>query len=90
MDRLEVVPSLLEKRCQEVDTHVDVLSELLLSHGLVADGDGHAGDLLQLEFDGGAGVVNLGAEVLVVGDHLGEHTNTVEDGSEHGGDLLDK
>jgi hypothetical protein len=90
MDSLEIVPSLLEEGGQEVNTHVDVLSELLLSHGLVTDGDGHAGNLLELELDGGAGVINLGAEVFVVGDDLGEHTNTVEDGSEDGGDLLDE
>ena len=51
MDSLEIVPSLLEERGQEVDAHKDVLSELLLSHVLVADGDGHAGDLLKLELD---------------------------------------
>lgn len=90
MDSPEVVPALLEEGGEEVDAHEDVLSELLLSHVLVADGDGHAGDLLQLELDAGAGIVDLGLEVLVVSDDLGEHTNTVEDGSEDGGDLLDE
>jgi len=90
VDRPEVVPSLLEEGGEEVDTHEDVLSELLLSHLLVADSDGHAGDLLELELDGSAGIIDLGSQVLVVGDDLGEHTNTVEDGSEDGGDLLDE
>jgi hypothetical protein len=90
VDRLEVVPSLLEEGGKEVNTHKDVLSELFLSHLLVADGDGHAGNLLKLELDGGTGIINLGSEVFVVGDDLGEHTNTVEDGSEDGGDLLDE
>ena len=90
VDRLEIVPSLLEERGEEVDAHADVLSELLLSHLLVADADGEAGDLLELELDGSAGVVDLGSQVLVVSDDLGEHTNTVEDGSEDGGDLLDE
>jgi hypothetical protein len=90
VDALEVVPSLLEERGQEVDSHEDVLSEFLLGHLLVADGDGHAGDLLELELDGGTAVVDLGAEVLTVGDDLGEHADSVQDGSEDGGDLLDE
>ena len=90
VNRPEVVPSLLEEGGEEVDTHEDVLSELLLSHLLVADSDGHAGDLLELELDGSAGIIDLGSQVLVVGDDLGEHTNTVEDGSEDGGDLLNE
>ena len=90
VDRPEVVPSLLEERGEEVDTHEDVLSELLLGHLLVANGDGHAGDLLKLELNGGAGVVDLGSEVFVVGDDLGEHTDSVKNGSEDGGDLLDE
>ena len=90
VNRPEVVPSLLEEGGEEVDTHEDVLSELLLSHLLVADSDGHAGDLLELELDGSAGIIDLGSQVLVVGDDLGEHTNTVEDGSLDVGDLLDE
>jgi hypothetical protein len=90
VDRLEIVPSLLEEGGQEVNTHEDVLSKLVLAHLLVADGDGHAGDLLKLELDGGTGIVDLGSEVFVVGDDLGEHTDSVKNGSEDGGDLLDE
>lgn len=53
VNRPEVVPSLLEEGGEEVNTHKDVLSELLLSHLLVSNSDGHAGDLLELELDGG-------------------------------------
>lgn len=90
VDTLEVVPSLLEEGSEEVDTHADVLSEFLLGHLLVADGDGEAGDLLELELDGGAGVVDLGSQVFVVSNDLGEHTDSVKNGSEDGGDLLDE
>lgn len=51
MDASDVVPSLLEERGEEVAAHQDVLSELVLGHLLVTDGDGHAGDLLELELD---------------------------------------
>lgn len=90
VDTSEVLPSLLEERGEEVDSHQDVLSEFILRHVLVSDGDGHAGDLLQLELDGGAAIVDLGSEVLVVCDDGGEHTDSVKNGSEHCGDLLDE
>ena len=90
MDGLDVVPALLEEGSQEVETHEDVLSEFFLSHGLVTDGDVHASGLLKLELNAGSGIINLGLEVVVVGDDLWEHTDSVEDGSEDGGDLLDK
>jgi hypothetical protein len=84
------VPSLLEEGGEEVDTHEDVLSELLLTHLLVTDGNGHAGNLLKLELNGGTGIINLGFQVFSMRDDLGEHTNTVENGSKDGGDLLDE
>lgn len=90
VDRLKIVPSLLKEGSEEVHTHEDVLSEFVLRHLLVTDGNGHAGDLLELELDGGTGIIDLGSEVFVVGDDLGEHTDSVEDGSEDGGDLLDE
>ena len=90
VDTLEVLPSLLEEGDQEVDTHKDVLSDFFFSHGFVTDGDVQACGLLQLELDGGSGVVDLGSQVFVVGDDLGEHTDSVKNGSEDGGDLLDE
>lgn len=90
MDGLEIVPALLEEGSQEVESHEDVLSELFLSHGLVTDGDVHAGGLLELELNGSSGVIDLSLEVIGVSDDLGEHTDSVEDGSENGGDLLDE
>ena len=90
VDTLEVVPSLLEEGSQEVDTHADVLSELFLSHLLVADGDCEAGDLLELELDGGTGVIDLSLQVFVVSNDLREHTDSVKNGSKDGGDLLDE
>lgn len=90
VNALEVVPSLLEEGSQEVNTHEDVLSELFLSHLLVTNGNGHAGNLLKLELDGSTGIIDLSSEVLVVSDDLGEHLNLVEDGSKDDWDLLDE
>ena len=45
------MPAFLEEGYEEVDTHQDVLSKLLLAHGFVTNGDVHANCLLQLEFD---------------------------------------
>jgi hypothetical protein len=90
IDRLYVLPSLFEEGDQEVDSHEDVLSELVLVHAFVSDGDGHAGDLLQLELDVGSGVVDLSSQGFGVGDNLREHTDSVEDGSQDSRDLLDE
>ena len=83
-------PSLLEEGGEEVINYKDALSELQLSHLLVTYDDGHEGDLLELELDGSTRIINLGSQLLVVGDDLREYSNTVEDGSEDGGDLLDE
>ena len=90
VDTLEIVPSLLKERDQEVDSHKDVLSELLLRLALVTDGDVEAGGLLKLELNGSSGIIDLDSQVFVVGDDLGEHTDSVKNGSEDGGDLLDE
>ena len=90
VDTLEIVPSLLKERDQEVDSHKDVLSELLLRLALVTDGDVEAGGLLKLELNGSSGIIDLDSQVFVVGDDLGEHTDSVKNGSEDGRDLLDE
>ena len=46
-----VLPALLQEGDQEVDTHVNVLSELLFSEGEGSDGSTHAKNLLKLESD---------------------------------------
>lgn len=51
MDSLDVVPSLLKERGQEVETHKDVLSEFFFGHGFVTDGDVHASGFLKLELN---------------------------------------
>lgn len=59
MNGLKIVPSLLEEGDQEVDSHEDVLSDFFFSHGFVSDGDVHAGGFLELELNGGSGIVDL-------------------------------
>ena len=81
MNGSQVLPSLLQKRDQEVDGHEDVLSELVFSQVLVSDGDGHTGDLLQLELDAGSGVIDFLSQGFLMGNNLREHPNFVEDGS---------
>jgi hypothetical protein len=66
------------------------LSEFFFSHGFVTDGDVHAGGFLKLELDGSSGIIDLGLDIVVVGDGLGEFTDSVKNGSENCGDLLDK
>lgn len=72
MQRLDVLPVLLEKRDEEVDAQHHVAEHLILSHLDVANSDTQAEDLLQLELDGRTDLSDLVAEVLSVGDGSGE------------------
>jgi hypothetical protein len=88
--RANVLPVLLKKRDKEVGGHHDLGGELVLGHLDVANSDGHAENLLKLELDGGSHIVDLGVEVLVVGNGGGELTSLGELGSEKSGNLLDQ
>lgn len=59
VDTLKIVPSLLEEGNQEVDSHKNVLSDFILSHLFVTDGDVHAGNLLKLELNAGSSIIDL-------------------------------
>ena len=72
VERLHVLPVLLQQGDEEVHGQVHVLSQLLLSHLHVADGDVKAENLLHLELDGGLEVEDLGVQVVRVGHQRGE------------------
>jgi len=63
-----VLPALLQKRDQVVDGQHDVGHQLLLGHTDVANGNTHAQDFLELEFDGRLDLINLGAQVIRMRD----------------------
>jgi hypothetical protein len=90
VERLDVLPVLLEQGDEEVDGEPDVLAELVLREADVADAETHAQHLLELELDGGAGVLDLGLEVVVTGDETGELAGLVKTGAEDPRDLLDE
>ena len=90
MDSLKVVPLLLEERSKEVETHGDVLSELLLSHFFVTDSDVKVGNFLELPLNGSSGIVDLLLDWLSVRDWLREHTNSRKNWTENGWDFLDE
>ena len=72
MEGLDILPVLLQQRHEEVHGKMDVLSQLLLSHLNVADGNIQAKNLLHLELDGGLQVEHLRLDVIGVGDQAGE------------------
>ena len=80
----------LKERSKEVKSHNDVLSELLISHFLVTDGNVEVGNLLQLPLDGSLNVIDLLLNRLVVSNWLREHTNSVKNRTENNRDLLDE
>ena len=75
---LHVLPVLLEEGDEEVDGGLGVDEDLLLGLLDVADGDGEAEHLLELELHLGADGVHLVLEGLVVGAEGGELTGLVE------------
>ena len=54
-----ILPVLLEQGDQEVDGVHNVGTDLSLGHADVANSDGHAQHLLQLELDGRLGLIDL-------------------------------
>ena len=72
VEGLDVLPVLLQQRDKEVHGQVDVLSQLLLGHLDIADGNIQAENLLHLELDGGLQVEHLCLNVIGVGDQAGE------------------
>lgn len=75
------MPSLLQEGNQEVKAQQNVLSDFFFGLFLVGNSDGQAGNLLKLELNGGSGIVDLLSQTFVVRHDLGEHTDSVEDGS---------
>ena len=75
MEGLDVLPVLLQQGHQEVHGQVDVLSQLLLCHLNVSNGNVKAENLLHLELDGGLEVEHLGLDVIVMGDEGRELTS---------------
>ena len=72
VEGLDVLPVLLQQGHQEVHGQVDVLSQLLLCHLNVSNGNVKAENLLHLELDGGLEVEHLRLDVIGVGDQTGE------------------
>mmetsp|Transcript_4006 Transcript_4006/g.11488 ORF Transcript_4006/g.11488 Transcript_4006/m.11488 type:complete len:231 (+) Transcript_4006:182-874(+) len=89
VQRLDVLPLLLQEGDQEVDRHLDVDKELLVGHADVPDGDTHAQDLLELVLDRGPDLRDLGLERVVVGDEGRELSGLVQSRSEQTGNHLD-
>jgi len=88
VDRLKVVPSLLEHGDQEVEGHHDVSLEFLVVHIGTTDGASHVGNFSKLELNGRSGISDGGGEGLVLGNNGGEHLDSVKNGSDNNGDSL--
>jgi len=90
VQRLDVLPVLLEQGHEEVDGQVEVLDQLILAHSHVTDGNGQAEDLLHLELDGALEFGNLVHHVFRVGEQSGEFTRLGKTGTQQSGDLPDE
>jgi hypothetical protein len=66
VQNLDVLPVLLEKRDQEVDSELYVEGDITRGHGDVGNSQRHAHNLLHLELDGGLGGIDLLLQVVVL------------------------
>ena len=83
-----VLPSLLHEGDEEVDGHGEVLSDVVLASLNISDGSAEAGSLLGLELDGVLEFVDLGSDLLSLGEGDGEETHLDQDVTEQLGGLL--
>lgn len=90
VERLDVLPVLLEQRDQEVDGQHDVSNQLVLSHLDVANSNTQAKNLLELELDGGTDFIGLDGQVIVVRHSSGELADLVETRTQETRNLLDQ
>jgi len=90
VERLDVLPVLLQEGDQKVDSQVDVGEKLSLSHLDVTDGNTEAESLLELELNLALQLIALLEDVVGVGEEGGELSSLVKTGPEKTGDLLDQ
>ena len=90
VQRLDVLPVLLQQRDEEVDGQHDVGHKLVLSHLNVANGNTETQHLLELELDGGLDLVHTLLEVVRVRHGRRELARLRETGAEQTRDLLDE
>lgn len=79
--RLDILPMLLQKRHQKVDSQNGVRGNLVLGHVDMSNSHRHAQDLLQLELDGRLELGDLRAHVVAGGKKGGELARLVEAGT---------
>jgi len=90
VERTDVLPVLLQQGDEEVDGKHNVAEQFFVFHVDVTDGHTEAEHLLQLELDGGADFVDLGNQVVGVGDWSRELASLVETWTQQTWNLLDK
>ena len=90
VQRLDVLPVLLQQGDEEVDGQHDVGNQLIFSHVEVTDSDTKTEHLLQLELDGSTDFVGLIGQGVVVRDGRRELTDLVETRTQKTRDLLDQ
>jgi len=89
VQRLDILPSLLQERDEEVDGHLDVDGQVLRLEGDVADRNADTQNLLELELDGALEVVDFLFHVLGVGDEDREFVRFVQMRTKQTGNLTD-
>merc|ERR1719312_5955 len=90
VQRLHVLPMLLQQTHQEVHGQMNISHELVLCHGHVANSHGETEHLLHLELDGRFQVSYLHFKIVAVSHKSGELASLVQPWAQKPGNLLDQ
>jgi hypothetical protein len=90
IERLDVLPMLLQQRNKEVNGQHDIGNQLVFSHFYVTNSNTQTEHLLKLELDGSTDLIGLISQGVTVRDGGRELTNLVETRTQETGNLLDQ
>jgi len=90
VQRLDVLPVLLEQRDEEVDAQHHVSKHLVIVHLNMTNSDTQAKNFLKLELDGRTDFGDFVGEVFIIGDGGREFASFGETWTKETGDLLDE
>merc|ERR1719312_699193 len=90
VQRLHVLPMLLQQAHQEVHSRMNISHKLVLCHGHVANSHGETENLLHLELDGRFQVSYLHFKIVAVSHKSGELASLVQPWAQKPRNLLDQ
>jgi len=90
VQRPHILPVLLQQRYEEVYGEVSVLHKVVSTHPYVTNCHRQTQNLLHLKLDSGLEIIDLGVQIISVGDESWELASSIESRAQYPGNLPDK